>query len=286
MKLVPTVTGQENMTKKSSLNILSNLQLSVQASLDGLSFCILDTIEKNIVALEEFYFDKQLTPLELEQKLQELFISNEFLQQEFKQVSLIHKNNLATFVPKDLFKEENLIDYLKFNNKIFESDFIATDEIVPHSIISVFVPLVNINNFFFDRFGSLDYHHSSTLLVKKLLHQVNSFTTKLYCHVSKNSFELVYVKEGKLQFYNHFSFTTKEDFIYFLLFTIEQLEIDTETIDFIFLGNIGLDDEVYSLVYQYIRNVSFGSRETQFVYRDPEQKPKYGHDHFTLLNTF
>ena len=70
------------------------------------------------------------------------------------------------------------------------------------------------------------------------------------------------------------------------LFTIEQVEIDTETIDFIFLGNIGLNDDMYSLAYQYIRNVSFGSRETQFVYRDPEQKPKYGYDHFTLLNTF
>lgn len=274
------------MTKTNRLNILSNVQLSVQASLNGLSFCILDSIDKNIVVLEELTFDRQLTPFELEQKLQELFTTTESLQQAFKHVSLIHQNNLTTFVPKDLFQEDHVIDYLKFNNKIFESDFIATDEIIPHNIISVFVPLVNINNFFFDRFGSLEYHHSSTVLVRELLKQANGLTTNLYCHVINNAFELVYIKEGKLQFYNQFTFTTKEDFIYHVLFTMEQLEIAAEAIDFIFLGNVGLNDTIYSLAYQYIRNVSFGSRETQFIFKDPEQKPKYGYDHFTLLNTF
>lgn len=280
------VTGQDTMTKRSNINLLSNTILSVQASLNGLSFCILDTIENNILLLKEVHFDEQKNPLEIEKFLVTEFETTPLLQQEFKQVNLIHQNNICTFVPKGLYDENNLINYLKFNNKIFESDFIAADEITTKEIMSVYVPFVNINNFFFERFGSFEYHHASTIVVEKLLKSATITTNKLYCNVSPTSFELIHIKNGALNLFNSFEFNTKEDFIYYILFTIEQLQLDTEIIDLILLGEIALDDELYSILYQYIRNISFGSRNTQFTARDIEQKPKYGYNHFSLLNTF
>lgn len=282
------VTGQENMTKETinKIDILSNNILSVQVSLNGLSFCILDSLENNIVFLKETSFDRKLNPIEVEQKLHEEFENNLLLQQTFKKVNLIHHNDINCFVPKALYNENNLIDYLKFNNKIFESDFIATDELVAQDITSVYVPFVNINNYFFELFGSFEYQHANTLLVKQILSQSTDLTTKIYCNVNKSCFELIYIKNGKLNLFNSFEYTTPEDFIYYILFTIEQLQLSTETIDLILLGAVGVDDELYSIAYEYIRNVSFGSRATQFVFRNPEHKPKYGYDHFSLLNSF
>lgn len=280
------VTGQENMTRTNRINILTNKVLSVQVSLNGLSFCVLDVIENTILLLKEERFDTQKNPIELEKLVRDAFNNTPLLHEEFKKVSLIHHNNICTFVPKGLYNEDNLIDYLKFNTKIFKSDFIATDEITSRDIMSVYVPFVNINNYFFEQFGSFEYHHSSTIFLKNLLQQTQNSATKLYCNVTTNSFELVYIKEGNLNLYNSFEYSSTGDFIYYVLFTIEQLQLDTETIDFIFLGDIGLEDEVYSVAYQYIRNISFGSRNTEFVVRDPEQKPKYGYNHFSLLNSF
>ena len=280
------VTGQDTMTKKSNINLLSNKILSVQASLNGLSFCILDTIENNIVFLKETQFQTQKNPIEIEKLVKEIFDNTSVLQQEFKKINLIHQNNICTFVPKALYDESNLTDYLKFNNKIFDSDFIATDEIPSKEIISVYVPFVNINNYFFELFGSFEYQHASTILVNQLLKHTTETTNKLYCNVSPTSFELIYIKNGTLNLFNSFQFDTKEDFIYYILFTIEQLQLNTETIDLVLLGEIGLDDDLYSILYQYIRNISFGSRNTQFVVRDIEQKPKYGYNHFSLLNSF
>ncbi|NQY29724.1 MAG: DUF3822 family protein [Flavobacteriaceae bacterium] len=285
-KLTQMVTGQDTMTKRSNINLLSNRILSVQASLNGLSFCILDTIENNILLLKDIHFEEQKNPLEIEKLLVAEFETTSLLQQEFKQVNLIHQNNICTFVPNIFYDENNLVDYLKFNNKIFESDFIATDEIVSKEIMSVYVPFVNINNFFFERFGSFEYHHASTIIVEQLLKVATPTTNKLYCNVSYTSFELISIKNGVLNFFNSFDFDTKEDFVYYVLFTIEQLQLDAEIIDLILLGDIGLDDELYSILYQYIRNISFGSRNTQFMARDIEQKPKYGYNHFSLLNTF
>jgi len=273
------------MTKKSNINLLSNKILSVQVSLNGLSFCILDTTENNIVFLKETHFETQKNPIEIEKLVKETFDSTAILHQEFKKVNLIHQNNICTFVPKGLYDENNLTDYLKFNNKIFDSDFIATDEIPSKEVISVYIPFVNINNYFFELFGSFEYQHASTILVQQLL-QTTDTTNKLYCNVSPTSFELICIKNGELNLFNSFLFDTKEDFIYYILFTIEQLQLNTETIDLILLGDIGLDDELYSILYEYIRNISFGSRNTQFVVRDIEQKPKYGYNHFSLLNSF
>jgi len=280
------VTGQDFMTKKSNINLLSNTVLSVQVSLNGLSFCILDCIENNILFLKETHFDTQKNPIEIEKLVKEEFDINTVLQQEFKKVNLIHQNDICTFVPKGLYDENHLTDYLKFNNKIFESDFIANDEIPTKEIISVYVPFVNINNYFFELFGTFEYQHASTILVQQLLQHTTNTTNKLFCNISPTSFELISIKNGELNLFNSFQFDTKEDFIYYILFTIEQLQLNTETIDFILLGDIGLDDELYSILYEYIRNISFGSRNTQFVVRDIEQKPKYGYNHFSLLNSF
>ena len=280
------VTGQDFMTKKSNINLLSNTVLSVQVSLNGLSFCILDCIENNILFLKETHFDTQKNPIEIEKLLKEEFDNNSVLQQEFKKVNLIHQNDICTFVPKGFYDENHLTDYLKFNNKIFESDFIATDEITTKDIISIYVPFVNINNYFFELFGTFEFQHASTILVQQLLQNTTDTTNKFYCNVSPTSFELVSIKNGGLYLFNSFLFDTKEDFIYYILFTIEQLQLNTETIDFVLLGDIGLDDELYSILYEYIRNISFGSRNTQFMVRDNEQKPKYGYNHFSLLNSF
>lgn len=274
------------MTRTNRINILSHKVLSVQVSLNGLSFCVLDVIENTILLLKEDLFPSQKNPIEIEQRIRETFDTTSLLQEDFKKVNLIHNNNICTFVPKGLYSEEHLTDYLKFNNKIFESDFIVSDEIVTKDIMSVYVPFVNINNYFFEQFGSFEFQHSATLLVKNLLHQTANTSTKLYCNISAGVFELIYIKNGQLNLYNSFDYTTSEDFMYYVLFTLEQLQLSTETIDFILLGDIGLEDELYSLLYQYIRHVSFGSRNTQFVVRDLDQKPKYGYNHFSLLNSF
>ena len=114
------VTGQENMTRTNRINILSNKVLSVQVSLNGLSFCMLDVTENTILLLKEERFDTQKNPIELEKLVRDVFYNTPLLQEEFKKVNLIHHNNICTFVPKGLYNEDNLIDYLKFNTKIFD----------------------------------------------------------------------------------------------------------------------------------------------------------------------
>ncbi len=280
------VIGQDTMTKNSNINLLSNEILSIQASLNGLSFCILNTIENSIVFFKELKFNAQKNPIEIERILLNEFETNLFLQKQFRKVNLIHQNNICTFVPENLFQNEKSADYLKFNNKIFETDFIANDVIKNKKITAVYVPFVNLNNYFFDLFGSFEYHHSSAIFVNKILERSTSLTNALFCNVNISSFELLYVKNGELNLFNSFEFKTKEDFMYYILFSIEQLGLDTNTIELKLFGDIKLEDEIYNLLYTYIRNVSFDINIDSISISNTYKNTINTHNHFSLLNSF
>jgi hypothetical protein len=286
MKLAPAETGHLTMIIKSKINLISQEILSIQASLNGLYFSILDTVDNEIIFFKELIFKSQKNPLEIEKLLVSEFETNLYLQKDFRKVIFIHSNNLCTFVPKSLFDESKLIDYLKFDNKIFESDYVVADEVSGNDIMAVYVPFVNLNNFFFDCFGGFEYHHASSIFLNKILNKANTKTNNLYCNVALSSFELIYIKEGKLNLYNSFEFNTLEDFIYYILFTIEQLQIDSESISFVLLGNINENDSFYNTIYKYVRNVSIWDENTTHSISETYKNTVKKHNHFSLINSF
>lgn len=287
MKLTPMETGQKIMAQTTNIiNKLTNLELSIQISLSGLSFCTLQRETNTIVALKQVSFDKKLNPIELLDQLKHVFNTDDTLQNSFNRVFVIHDNELSTLVPKPLFSEDCLADYLKFNSKILKSDFITYDDIPVNDSVNVYVPYININNFIYDKFGTFTFKHISTILVEQLLLiEKHSNIPKIYINVSTNHFEMIVINNSKLVLYNTFDYNTKEDFIYYILFTVEQLELNPETFHLIFTGDIDTKDELYIIAYKYIRFVFLGNREDSFKYNNAAQ-PSTNHSNFALIKSF
>jgi hypothetical protein len=65
--------------------------------------------------------------------------------------------------------------------------------------------------------------------------------------------------------FNSFNYTTKEDFIYYLLFTLEQLNLDTETVILKMFGEIEEGDDIYSICYQYVKHISIFIPSVSFL---------------------
>lgn len=265
------------------LNLLDN-QLSIQLSLDGFSFCVYNKIQKKIGIFEVYEFTEQnISPEKHLKLIKEIYKNHKILSLKYNSVSITHFNNLVSQVPKPFFDKNNLPSYLQYSIKLLDDDFIAFDAIQNTDIINVYVPFVNINNFMIDIYGAFFYKHSSTILIEKLLPQFKN-TDKEICfiNVAKNQFEIVIINNHKLLLYNCFDFTTKEDFIYYILFTAEQLKLNPEEFQTILLGDIEKESELYSILFQYIRNVSF-YKPLLF----PENlKGISKHSFFTLLNQF
>ncbi|RKN78168.1 DUF3822 family protein [Ulvibacterium marinum] len=233
------------------------LKLSIQVSLNGLSFCILDTIKNTVLLSEKKTFDITLTPYKLLKEVKDLFKKHSISQKEFSEVIVIHQNKLFGLVPKPLFNPEELPNYIKFNAKILASDHIDFDEIAGYDMVNVYVPFVNINNYIYELFGDFIFKHIGTVLIESLLkNHTNGKSPVCYVHVSEKNMDIVIISQKKLLLYNSFSFDTKEDFLYYLLFALEQLNLDAESVILRLFGSIEEDDEIYALCYEYIKHIS------------------------------
>lgn len=242
---------------------------------------MLDLFTKKVELIRDIKFSEKITPQQLLKKLIEEFDTIDLLNENFTKIQVIHDNEVQTLVPSALFEEANLSDYLKFNAKIFKNDFITYDAITNQEIMSVYVPYVNVNNYIFEKFGSFEYKHSSTVIIDKVLQIEKNIKEKsLYVNVEKSNIDILVISSNSLLFYNKFNYNTKEDFIYFILFTIEQLELNPEKLNCKFIGSITNDDELFKIAYEYIRNVSIVSFRKMNYFKDKDTK------YFTILNSY
>jgi hypothetical protein len=245
---------------------------------------VYNKIQKKVGVFEVYEFTQpNISPEKHLELIKELYVKHKILSLKYASVSITHFNNLVSQVPEPFFDKEKLPSYLQYSVKLLEDDFIAFDTIKNTEIINVYVPFVNINNFLIDVYGAFTYKHASTILIEKLLQQFKNNDKEIcFINITKNQFEILVINNNKLILYNIFDFITKEDFIYYILFTLEQLKLNPEEIQIILLGDIEKESELYTILYQYVRNISF-YQPTLF----PEiLKEVSQHSLFTLLNQF
>ncbi len=277
------------MTNESTNSILENSKseyhkLSIQVSLNGLSFCVLDTLSNTILASERIVFENELTPYAVQKEIKHLFEQNKIGAITFSEVVVIHRNNLFSLVPKPLFNEEELANYLKFNAKILANDHLEYDEVNNLDLVNVYVPFVNINNYIYDLFGEFEFMHHGSVLIQTLTNSHgNSNDPICYVHLIEGHMDITVISQKKLILYNNFSFGTKEDFIYYLLFTFEQLKLDTESTKLKLFGSIEEGDALYEMCHRYIKDISiFIPSNTSFYHFGELEKETID---FTLLNS-
>lgn len=232
-------------------------KLSIQVSLTGLSFCCFDTLNNTVTSFNEVHFEAFHKATKIEDLFADAFRDHAELKDSYDEILVIHNNNLSTFVPEPLFDENFLGSYLQYNTKVFETDFFAFDEIPNYQMNAVYIPYVNINNFFIDQFGTFDYKHANSILVSKLLvASKNKDEKKMFVHINTGHFEIIVVQNQKLLLFNSFDYSTPEDFLYYILFTAEQLNLNPESFPLELIGNIDTEGDYFKIAYKYIRNVS------------------------------
>jgi hypothetical protein len=256
-------------------------RLSVQVSLNGLSFLVKNPEQEDPVFFIEKKLDHSTTPEELLMDIESIMFNNDILDSTFAEVSVVYATPVYSLVPHSLFDETKASEYLKFNSKILANDYMANDVLENEDIVVVYVPFMNINNFFFEKYGSFSYYHSVTVMLKAILEKEKYSLPKMYLHFQKNTFECIVLKNGELQLCNSYTYKTPEDFIYYTLFCMEQLKLNPENLPVILCGEIEKEDENFKIAYTYIRNLEFFNSNSSNIKIFEEDMP---HNHFILKN--
>lgn len=235
--------------------------MSILIARDGLSFYISSKTPNKSGNCVERKFHRPHSPNEILEQIKSILQDENIFLEEMETISIVYANSLYCFVPAEFFDENHLSDYLKFNAKILSTDFLAYDFLKNREYVNVFVPYANINNYFFEKFGSFEYKHSASVLTENLLFKNNSEEEIMYVHVFWKHFDLVVLKKDKLSLCNSFLFETPEDFVYYILFIAEQLKLDPEKFGLNLSGKISEDSENYKLLRDYVRNCGIVKNE-------------------------
>lgn len=245
------------MTKeKNSIISKDHLKLSVQVSLTGLSFLVVDSSEERIVFFRELPFENTHTPEEVLEKIKYAYQTTPQLNVSFENIEVIHRNTLFSLVPNALFDESKLSDYVKFSSKLFPTDYLDVDAHDTLEMKNVYVPLTNVNNYFFDKYGAFTFQHSNTIFINTIITSAtHDSQAAVYAHFSENCLDVLVTKGKNVLLCNSFSIKTPEDFMYYLLFVAEQLQLNPEEFPLFLTGTISEESPYYEMAYTYVRNV-------------------------------
>lgn len=209
---------------------------------------------------------------------------NAFLKNKFNSVSASISHQINTLIPNILYDKNNGKNLLAFDQDLLQNEQEYSDWIPSIQAFNSYTIPVELTRCFDKHFEGISWKHDSSILIESLLRQFKLHEKKkIYLSIQNTYFEMVVLNGKKLIFFNNFSYQTAEDFIYYLLFTCEQLNLNPEKIPLVITGEILEESEVYKIVYKYIRHIEFSGRNSSykysFVFGDIKE-----HFHYKLLN--
>ena len=248
-------------------NRSANFHLSVQVGNDGLTYCVFDIRNNRYIAFETYSFNGIHHHDQRLNAIHEIVLQNDTMNNLFKSVQVGIISERSTLIPNAVFEKGKEGSYLGFNlpEKKNETALVYDMKSIPaKNIFSVPNDLITT---FKKYFPNVKFNHHSSPLIENLMTTYKNQTGKrIFVHVQLSHFEIIILDGKELIYYNSFRHQSSEDFIYYLLFVMEQVELNPETAELTLLGEVERNSALYSIVYNYVRNIKFGTRNDMFGY--------------------
>jgi hypothetical protein len=210
-----------------------------------------------------------------------------WLKNGFKTVKVAYDGHKSTLVPAMLFDPNEKERYFRFNCNPDDDDLISCDHLMPldaWNVFSVPQPVIEATREYFPKSGVI---HASSLLIESVWinYKNRTIAPHVFLHVREHVFDLMIFDGRQMTYFNSFPFQNQEEVTYYLIFVLEQLDFNPETIPLVLLGNVAAGDGLFQLLRQYIRHVETGRRNEAYRYSYVlNQLPPQSF--FSLLNFF
>ena len=248
--------------KSFDVNNLTNYSLSLKVGDNFFIANALKTKSSIHIAIAEQEFQNGLKEeFKISAFIETLKKSPVKISKKYNEVFISIANTHFAIIPKALFDASQIKSYINLNTKVPESFVFKSKVLDKEGIVICFAIPKELNDWTKKIFPKATISHELAVGLQSIIRDFHSLSEeKVILNVHKNYFDFIYLKNGKLNFANSFSYIEKEDFLYFVLFTAEQLEINPLEIETYLLGEIKTGSETHQLLFQYIKKLHFGNR--------------------------
>lgn len=267
---------------------LHHYSLSILLSSTSFQFCVIDVEKSRCMMLEHYTFEKTSSAKELIGVLKEIFEENNYLNAGFwKSIKLNIKNLKFSLVPNSLFSESYAKDILAVNCTLGDHEVLYYYKHTSNDTINIFAAEFELIEWFKKTYPNKlveVLHHTSTMMEGILQYSTDNTAKNVFVNIEDSIVTIAVRDNNSMVFINNFKFITSNDLLYFILFTYDELDLNTDTIPLVLMGDIHKNSDNYSRLYKYIRNISFSHKPLgiKFGYKFDDITDHY---YFGLYNT-
>ena len=257
-----------------------------------ISFCINDLKRGKYIGLHHMVRNDTIPGIGLSQEkptfqefLSEVVSQVPWLKNQFKLLKIAYDGTKTTLIPSQLFDPAETLNYMDFSygksseNQVFSDHLENLDASLVFSIPSKTVQAVG------DHFHKHRIVSSSSVFIESICtnYKNRTHSSKVFLNIHGLYFDLMIYNGHQMAYFNSFSHSCPEDIAYYLVFVIEQLNLNPEQIPLVLFGDTAKDEGLLDLLYNYIRHIEFGRRSAFFRYSfNMNEIP--AHSYYPLLN--
>ena len=254
--------------KDDSFNVdhIADYCLFIQVNYNLFRICVTDTLRNRCLLLEDYKLSGINFPEELAEQLELIYDDHHILKAGYwKSIKIAIKSNNFSLIPNSLFDKNYLKEYLALNCTLHAE---PQDSYYYYSqkstdAVNIFSADKKIINWFSKMYPAKNIqliHHTSPLIEGIMLSGAAAQDKEMFLQVEQNHLTILVKNNKTLEFCNTFYFQTAEDFIYYVMFVFDQLQLDQENTSVTVWGEITPDSLVYNKLMKYIRKVSLGAK--------------------------
>lgn len=271
-----------------------NYGLAMLLGETAVSFCILDLKRNKFLGLQRYLRKDMLSPESrtdtgpaFMEFLTGILTAVPWLKDPFKTVKIAYDGKKSTLVPAAYFNQDEKEHFLNFNFSREKEELVFSDHLMPLDawlIFTVPAPVVDAAREIFPKCRVI---HASSLLIESIwINYKNRITAShVFLHLREPLLDLMIFDGKQMYYFNTFTFRAPEDIVYYLIFVLEQLDLNPETIPLVMLGTCEAEESLPDLLNRYMRHIETGKRNDAYSYSYVLNKLPY-HASFPLLNFF
>jgi predicted XRE-type DNA-binding protein len=204
--------------------------------------------KKETTSFSAIESEKYASDVELVESVKKLINKESLSAANCKQLILVNQTYRSMLVPESLFDKNNLVTFLKFHHHVDEKDYLHYVKIVDSEAYSVFSIPSEMENLLSSKFEKVHYLHHSIPFISSALLNYNKYNTlpEFYLNVTPDFFDILIIRNKKIQLFNSFLYQKNTDAIYFIVNILNLYSYSPNHVKLIISGNVSKEDGFYS----------------------------------------
>ncbi|MEN7548148.1 DUF3822 family protein [Rapidithrix thailandica] len=269
--------------------LLSSYHLTIKVHPSYVSIAVFNLEDHLCLSLESYLYEKAENATSLIVRLHNIWNRHEYLNAAFwNKISLLIVNDHFTLVPAQLAQLAPEA-YLKLNTPVNLSEqSVFQKEIDTLQLQCDFVVEKELVTWFEERYPNktLEITHVNAAFLQGLVEiSQEAAAEEIFILLNKELVSIANFKEGKLHYFNSFRHQMEDDIIYYLSLVADELQLSTQSAKIVLWGDVEENEETFSLLQRFFKNVGFGGRPTslKFGYIFDEVPDHFEYDIFSVF---